>query len=70
MLTTRKGETMKQTQETITIGPEDLQGRHQVWIDFGIDIGEMHISLHPNGGSITCWLNKRIKSVQRRTYRY
>jgi len=61
---------MKKTQNAIIINPEDLEGRSLVWIDFGINRGQIHISLHKHGGFFTCWINKRIKSIKRHTYRY
>jgi len=61
---------MEKTKHSITLKPEDLEGRNHVWIDFGIDRGLVYISFVEHSGDVTCWINKRIKNVRRPTYRY
>ena len=61
---------MKLTETCLEIEVKDLQGREQVWIDFGLELGRVHICVHKNSSRVVAWLRKTVGKMTKATYPY
>ena len=61
---------MKLTENCLEIELKDLQGRQQVWMDFGLELGKVHVCLYKNSCGVKAWLRKGVAKMAKKVYRY